>query len=148
MGMAMARMEDKRRADRVPVRLVTSHDSGAYPLTLLNLSNTGMLLNSPRPLHVGDIVQVDLPKLGATRAKIMWCDADEYGCQFVETIPDSVVLAAEEASRQNRVRPVPRRRVAAEPIGQRDDTRSLVLLMVFLAGVVAVFYAIQAVNGS
>ncbi|HEX2793791.1 MAG TPA: PilZ domain-containing protein [Croceicoccus sp.] len=145
MGMAMARTVEKRRDDRVSVRLVTSHDRGDYPLTLLNLSNTGMLLNSPRKLRVGDMVQVDLPKIGATRAQIMWNDADEYGCQFVKQIPDSVVLAAEVASRQNRLRPVPRRRAPVEPLVERDDTRSLVFLMAFLAAVVAIFYAVQAV---
>ncbi len=144
--MAMARVEDKRRADRVRVRLVSSHDRVDYPLTLLNLSNTGMLLNSPRRLHVGDMVQVDLPKIGATRAQIMWNDADEYGCQFINQIPDSVVLAAEAASRQNRLRPVPRRRAPVEPIVERDDTRSLVLLMAFLAAVVAIVYAVQALT--
>jgi len=146
MGMAMARTVDKRRDDRVNVRLVTSHDRGDYPLTLLNLSNTGMLLNSPRKLRVGDMVLVDLPKIGATRAQIMWNDADEYGCQFVKQIPDSVVHAAEEVSRQNRIRPVPRRRAPVEPIVERDETCSLVLLMAFLAAVVAMVYAVQALT--
>jgi len=148
MAMA-ARIEDQRRANRVPVRLVTTHDGGNYPLTLLNVSTTGMLLSSPRPLHVGDEVSVDLPGLGATPAKVMWRDTDEYGCQFVEAIPDYIVAEVEAASRRNRSRQrqretPPRRRTTVQADARRDDTRGLVALLVFLAFIVVLFYTGQA----
>jgi len=145
--MAMARYEDQRRSDRVPVRLVTAHRAGNYPLTLLNLSTTGMLLNSPRPLHVGDQVQVDLPEIGAMQARVVWHDTDEYGCQFAQPIPESVVVAAEAASRRNRprvARQAPPRQLAAPPTGRHDDSRALVMLVLFLAFIVVLFYTGQA----
>ncbi|WP_082835938.1 PilZ domain-containing protein [Croceicoccus bisphenolivorans] len=147
--MAMAQVQDQRRADRVPVRLVTSHDGGNYPLTLLNLSTTGMLLSSPRSLRVGDKVQVELPEIGSTTAQVMWSDTDEYGCQFMQPIPESVVFAAEAASRRNRShpsrQPEARRRMVMEHHGRNDETRALVLLIVFLAVTVVLFYAAQAI---
>lgn len=144
MGMAMARVQEQRRADRVAVRLVTSHDGGNYPLTLLNLSATGMLLNCPRPLRVGATVQIDLPRIGATQAEIMWNEADEYGCRFFQPIPESVVDEAARASRRPAPRPVPRRRSAVSESPERDETRSLVVLVLFLAFVVALFFALQS----
>ena len=144
--MAMARVDEQRRADRVPVRLVTSRDGGRYPLTLLNLSTTGMLLSSPRPLYVGDTVEVDLPEVGPTEAEVLWGEADEYGCRFRRPIPESVVTAAAELSRRNRPRTDTRpRRLPEERNRERDDTRALTLLIVFLAVIVTLFYAVQAV---
>lgn len=144
--MAVARMDDQRRSDRVPVRLVTTHGGGNYPLTLLNVSTTGMLVSSPRKLRVGDEVRVDLPELGDTLARVMWGDTDEYGCQFVRPIPESVVYSVEEASRRNRSRSRPQqpRRRHAEMPDKRDDTKALVALVVFLAFIIVLFYAGQA----
>lgn len=138
-------MREERRADRVPVRLMTSHAGGNYPLTLVNLSTTGMLLNSPRPLRLGDQVQVDLPQIGMTTAKVMWNDTDEYGCQFVQPIPEAVVFEAEMASKRNRHRPVERRRVPAERAEPHSEHRSLAMLVAFLTVTVAIFYAVQVV---
>ncbi|MBB3988860.1 PilZ domain-containing protein [Croceicoccus naphthovorans] len=139
MGLPKQKVNDQRRSDRVPVRLVTSHDRGDYPLTLLNLSTTGLLLNSPRPLRVGDRVQIDLPRCGQTVAEVLWSDADEYGCRFLQPIPPSVVLAASEMSRNRRPQAVERRRPVQEPRGENDDTRALMLFLVFLGLVVAMF---------
>lgn len=152
MGMAMARPVDYRRSDRVPVRLVTTGHDADIPLTLLNLSTTGMLLSSPRALRVGDRVEVDLPDIGETAAQVMWSDTDEYGCQFLRPIPESVVWAAEAASRRNRnrsrqPRPAePARRVAAGA-APTSDSRALVLLVTFLAVTVLLFYAGQEIFG-
>ena len=146
MGMPMLRVDDQRRRDRVPVRLVSTHGSGGHRLVLLNLSTTGLLLRSERSLHIGDLVQVDLPDLGPTPARVMWSDADDYGCQFLDTIPQSAVFAAQFASRRNRPQPVPRpsARPRRLPPRERDDSHALVVLILFLALVVTVFYVAQA----
>lgn len=149
MGMALARWKDDRRADRVPVRLVSAHD-GDYPLMLVNLSTTGMLLSSPRALNVGDNVRVELPEIGSTVAQVVWSDTDEYGCQFLEPIPESVVWAVDEVSRRNRSRqqrPVPRRERGA-PRSAASDARMLVFFLLFLAVIVAAFIAARELLGS
>ena len=149
MGMAMAKLDEQRRANRVSVRLVTHDAVGDYPLTLINLSTSGMMLSSPRALRVGDTVQVDLPQIGNTAAEVMWHDADEYGCRFFAPIPASVVDDAARRTRSNMPHPVeaPRRRVR-EVRTERDDTRSLVVLCLFLAFVVVLFYSVQAILGN
>ncbi len=149
MGMAMAKLDEQRRADRVSVRLVTHDAVGDYPLTLINLSTSGMMLSSPRALRVGDTVQVDLPTIGSTSAEVMWHDADEYGCRFFAPIPVSVVDDAARRTRSMQTRPVEvQRRPIREVRSERDDTRSLVALCLFLAFVVVIFYSVQAVlNG-
>lgn len=146
----MARPDDYRRSDRVPVRLVTTGPGSDHPLTLLNLSTTGMLLSSPRALRVGDRVEVDLPEIGETAAQVMWSDTDEYGCQFLRPIPESVVWAAEAASRRNRSRqPRPAEPARRVPTGAAptSDSRALVLLVTFLAVTVLLFYAGQEIFG-
>lgn len=139
----MAKVEEQRRADRVPIRLVTSGADGQTPLTLLNLSTTGLMLNSPRPLRVGDSVQVHLPEIGPTMAEVMWNDADDYGCRFYRAIPESVVVAAEQATRLSRPKPVVQRKELRSVPAPANDTRALVLLIVFLTVVVALFSLMQ-----
>lgn len=148
MGTALAKWKDDRRADRVPVRLVGAHD-GDYPLTLVNLSATGMLLSCPKALNVGDQVRVDLPEIGSTVAQVVWCETDEYGCQFLEPIPESVVWAAEEASRRTRTRkraPMQRRQ-RGEPRSGGSETRMLAVFLLFLAVIVAGFIAARSLFG-
>ena len=141
MALAKPRVDEQRRVDRVPVRLVTSNGRDGMPLTLLNLSTTGMLLNSPRALYIGDTVQVDLPKIGATGAKVMWHDADEYGCRFFSPIPESVVFEAERLSHRSRPRPVTvARKRQREEVEERGDDRALLYFVLFLSGVVGLFY--------
>lgn len=131
------------------MRLVSAHE-GEYPLTLVNLSSTGMLLSCPRALNVGDQVRVDLPEIGSTAAQVVWCETDEYGCQFLEPIPESVVWAAEQVSRRNRPRmrrPV-RKRERGEPRTAGSDTRALLIFLLFLAVVIAAVMVAKSVFGN
>jgi hypothetical protein len=88
--------EEGRRNRRRTLKLGASaslekHSSRAV---ILNLSETGMMLQTSMALKVDDGFRVELPQVGEVEARVVWSDSSQFGCEFSSPIPKSVVSAA------------------------------------------------------
>ena len=64
----------------------------------LNLSRTGMLLQTVAQLEVGEKVQIDSPEAGLVEAKIMRRNGDQFGAMFDSPITQAALSAVLLAS--------------------------------------------------
>lgn len=86
------------RAARRRLRLETQGalESGAPAQVLVhNVSETGLLLETPTVLEIGDTIDVDLPEAKAVRARIMWASDQLYGCAFEAPVSAATLSAAQ-----------------------------------------------------
>lgn len=60
---------------------------------LLDLSETGFLLESDASLDEGDVVDIGLPDTTATEAVVVWTAGTRHGCEFVTPISRATVSA-------------------------------------------------------
>jgi|GEM_PF-1919218 len=89
---------DRREKARTRLRLESLQSSGAVNredrVLIHDISETGLLFESSTVLKLGEMVQVDLPTLEQTRARIMWASGTLYGCQFERPITRAAASAA------------------------------------------------------
>lgn len=69
-----------RRSHRRALKLGAS--AAAEPVTILNISKTGMLLESPAAMLIGTTFSVVLPHVGSFIAQVVWNRGEFYGCEF------------------------------------------------------------------
>jgi len=84
--------EDRRRFTRRELRLGAG--STAHPVTILNISATGMLIECSTAMLIGSTFLVQLPNLSPVTAEIVWNRGDFYGCELDPPISLAVVSAA------------------------------------------------------
>lgn len=63
-------------------------------MTIHDISNTGLLLETGASLAEGQKFNVDLPEIGVTQAKVVWASARYFGCRFDAPVPKAAVSAA------------------------------------------------------
>jgi hypothetical protein len=87
---------DRRRASRRTLRLEISGGEAAAAgrAVVRNVSETGLLLETSEPLQNGDTLSVELPKAGAVVARVIWCRAPYFGCEFAAPVSRGSVSAA------------------------------------------------------
>ena len=68
--------------------------TGTDPVTILDLSLTGALLETSIPMLVGSTFEVELPLAGRVEATVVWSSGEYYGCQFELPIAPSALSAA------------------------------------------------------
>lgn len=83
--------DEQRRTPRRTLRLEIGRSATA---TVRNLSETGLLIESPDALEVGDRVSLDLPVAGLAEARVIWARGAYYGCEFARPVSRAVVSAA------------------------------------------------------
>ena len=83
--------DEQRRNPRRTLRLDVE---GGATATVRNLSETGLLIESPDALEVGDRVSLELPVSGTAEARVIWARAPFYGCEFARPVSRAVVSAA------------------------------------------------------
>ena len=86
-----AQSDEQRRTPRRTLRLDVA---GGATATVRNLSETGLLIESPDMLEVGDAVSLELPVAGTAEAQVIWARAPFYGCEFARPVSRAVVSAA------------------------------------------------------
>lgn len=86
------------REPRRKVRLETSGTTAGGASTkvrIQDLSTTGLLLESPVPLAVGEKIEVGLPQAEGTSAEVVWTSGNLFGCQFDQAVLPAVLSAAQ-----------------------------------------------------
>jgi hypothetical protein len=86
--------EDRRAAPRLLLSLGTSLLPCSSSVTILNLSTTGLLLDTSTELAIGEVIRVQLPEMGAAAATVVWRDGSSYGCAFEQPLSKAGLSAA------------------------------------------------------
>ena len=89
---AYARLErvqsaGRRGSSRLKLSLDSSLAGSGEEVVIHDLSPGGILVETSASLRKGARLEVDLPELGATQAKVVWNSGDYFGCQFDKPIP-------------------------------------------------------------
>lgn len=63
-------------------------------VTIRDISLTGMLLETTKPMLVGATFAVELPHAGAVSALVVWNSGEYYGCEFDRPISPAAISAA------------------------------------------------------
>jgi hypothetical protein len=143
---------ERRKALRRTLRLVApmTYAEDADGVVILDLSSTGMMIETAIPLQVGDTIDVELPRTEPQDALVVWQRKTYFGCKFVRPVPQVVVNAALLLSPAANV---PQRRTESvvpsvvahaererQPTVERQPTSPLLtsLIAILLAGVIAV----------
>jgi hypothetical protein len=84
--------DDRRRYLRRGLRLGSG--AGGEPVTILDLSLTGALLETSVPMLVGAIFEIEIPHAGGVEATVVWNSGEYYGCQFELPISPAALSAA------------------------------------------------------
>jgi transcriptional regulator with XRE-family HTH domain len=86
-----------RQVVRRKLRLLTSAHTargGSAEVLILDLSTSGMLVQSNARLERAEKIEVELPGTGTRQAEVIWTGDSFFGCSFAEPIPPAAVSAA------------------------------------------------------
>ncbi|HEY8434933.1 MAG TPA: PilZ domain-containing protein [Sphingomicrobium sp.] len=75
-----------RRKDRHPVEIdavVHRADGRKEPVTLSNFSDEGCRIESDGDFHVGERLQIAIPRMGHIKAQVRWSTPGSVGARFV-----------------------------------------------------------------
>lgn len=88
---------DARRENRRTLLLEATGatPSGDTAVTIHNISVTGLLLQTAASLAQGETIDVELPHVGRTRARVVWSSGGFHGCAFVSPITHAALSAAQ-----------------------------------------------------
>jgi hypothetical protein len=79
-----------RKANRTvldePARL-HPNDWSSLEIRLLDCSADGFRVECEARVRVGDLVTLDVPGIGPSKAMVSWCRDREFGARFLEPIP-------------------------------------------------------------
>lgn len=115
------------RAERRELLLQTAGDLGgaATNVTVHNISETGLLIETMQELAVGETFRIALPEAGSVAAEVVWTSGTLHGCRFAAPIGRAVLSAAQLRSvvaptaRAITESPEPPQPVAGATLGQR-----------------------------
>lgn len=88
---------ERRSTPRRKLRLQTegaSASAAQAQVVIHDLSEEGLLVESPVPLATGDLIEVVLPEAGNAQAEVAWTSGRFYGCKFTEKVQTAAVSAA------------------------------------------------------
>ena len=67
----------------------------ARAVTIHNISATGLLLEGPEALAVGEVLALELPAAGERRAEVVWTSGRLAGCRFDAPLSPAALSAAQ-----------------------------------------------------
>ena len=88
---------DKRNCRRHRLSLeIEARDSGptSGTVTVYDISNTGLLIETTSSLLIGEKIEVQLPLVGFRTAEIVWASGKLVGCKFYNKLNQGAVSAA------------------------------------------------------
>jgi hypothetical protein len=98
MAAVRARLDAKtaRGAPRRKLRLRAqgAARSQAAEVLILDVSTTGLLLETGGDLSEGETIELDIPEADGTRAVVKWTSGRLFGCEFSRPISSAAVSAA------------------------------------------------------
>jgi hypothetical protein len=62
---------------------------------VLNISETGVLIETVLDLQVGETLQLEIPQASGATVRVIWREKLLVGCEFFQPLPTSAVSAAQ-----------------------------------------------------
>ena len=87
------RRASARRTLRLQAIGTTSSQSAAE-VTIHDLSLTGLLIETAADLASDERIDVELPEVGLTEARVVWSSGRFFGCKFQRPIPAAALSSA------------------------------------------------------
>lgn len=87
------RRSSRRRKLRLEAEGVSASSSQTQ-VVIHDLSEEGLLVESPIPLVTGELLEVVIPEAGSAQAEVTWDGGRFYGCKFKEPLSTAAVSAA------------------------------------------------------
>lgn len=84
--------EEKRRKLRLVAEVAYSQDSAR--VLILNMSKTGMMIETAAALAVDESFEVDLPEAGTVIARVIWHRDQQFGCAFDSPLSQGALSGA------------------------------------------------------
>lgn len=142
---------DRRSGHRRDLRLSVDRPAGYDRVTILDISTTGLRLETFAALNLNDVIRIDLPGHPEVAVEVVWTSGSLHGCRFVNPMSQAVVSAALLAAPFER--PLPRTPHSPDPdnVPPRQSLSSLerrlaTLGLVALVPLIILFlYALAAV---
>lgn len=99
---------DEREAKRRKLRLVAevSYSQDNARVVILNMSKSGMMIETAAALAVDESFEVDLPEAGTAIARIIWQRGQQFGCAFDSPLSQGALSGALLRSSPDQVLPV------------------------------------------
>lgn len=94
-------VEADQARPRAGRRRLLMEAEGALPsgagmrVTVHNLSETGLLMQTTEELDIGETIDLALPEVGDARARVVWASDELYGCAFDTPLPPATLSAAQ-----------------------------------------------------
>jgi hypothetical protein len=91
------RAGERRSALRRKLRLEAegaTTSAGDAQVVIHDISESGLLIESPVPLIEGEVLEVLIPEAGTAQAEVSWTSGHFFGCKFIEPISTAAVSAA------------------------------------------------------
>ena len=87
---------DRRGKARRTLRLVAhaAASQSAKEVLILDLSTTGLMIETTTDLAVDETIEVELPEAGAITARVVWKREAYFGCEFLTPASVAAVSAA------------------------------------------------------
>lgn len=88
---------ERRSSSRRKLRLEAEGASASAPQTQViihDLSEEGLLVESPVSLEQGEMIDVVIPEAGTAQAQVAWSSGRFFGCRFSSPISTAAVSAA------------------------------------------------------
>jgi PilZ domain len=88
---------ERRSAPRRKLRLQAEGaiaSAGDTQVVIHDISEEGLLIESPVPLTDGEVLEVLIPEAGTAQAQVSWTSGHFFGCKFIEPISTAAVSAA------------------------------------------------------
>ena len=92
--LAASRAVNRRTSPRRTLRLESTLVLEGESVTIHDISNTGLLLETSASLAEGQRLDVDLPEIGLAKATVVWASARFFGCRFTSPVSKAAVSAA------------------------------------------------------
>jgi len=85
---------EERGAPRRQLRLALASEQIAGATVLRNISRTGVMIECPTALVVGERVDITFPELGSRTLTVQRSEGNIYGCRFDAPITSAAISAA------------------------------------------------------
>jgi len=88
------RTGERRSAPRRKLRLQAEGaipSAGDTQVVIHDISEEGLLIESPLPLTDGEVLEVLIPEAGTAQAEVSWTSGHFYGCKFSEPISTAIM---------------------------------------------------------
>jgi len=92
--LAESKAANRRFSPRRALKLQSVLAAEGEVVTIHDISNTGLLLETKVRLVEGQRLDVDLPEIGFTQAEVVWSSERFFGCRFDTPVSKAAVSAA------------------------------------------------------